>query len=1300
MDVVKKIYSNFSKGQFDLYEGTNIPEGGAKEISNMVPNRDGSLVSIRDKTSITGVATNVVFFTSWQPKYKYKLSSGDRHYYITFSETPNEAISLLYWDGSEYVKADFDLPDSFIFTGAEYFVYKSPERVVVADGVNRGYSLTIDKEGELQYSAIGLDAPARKAVVDDSAGKIGYIETDTENSTGCTIERGSLVKIAYTYTKKTGAESNPSPVTVFSGDPQKYLDSTYDVGFKYYISKLTYNNIFLPEIDEEYGELRVYRATKEFKDENNSFTVLELAVTKDLDGYDGSEIEVTDSNQLQGDIISYENDKAPILYDVTGSGGRVFGVASDIDAYDKFPAQFDKIYKIEIKNPNAESNADGIVDIELKQSDFGTDIELDTIVGTPSTIRLIDSDLITPLPVIYKKYNDGTVGSEEITDPDFSGGLDDFDPTNYSASGSIVYTDVLSPGETAEIANSTSYTNTAGVNFYVVVRGEITAGGTMRLSIKNRADETQATLEDVSGHFQFVGLFESAGENDNITFVCENTGAVACQIKPIEFFSVKEIELDISTIFLQTKLPEIKGNQSKSIYLCYDPDSLPSGWEGSTRHGQWVDIEGISDFSAEQAVISYDKPFYSRTRNKIVADLVNAVDDSVQYNNFCNYDDSFEPRGNDIVDQTDSNNILFPDSALIENNNSPKAFSGDTSMKYASGSTLYPEDFGDRDEGVWSIFISTRFDLNILTEWDEDASTYLDTLLESLDTGCVGDLPSLVSNDGWVLYLKRDVTEGIIELILTICDTTSGSEYSTDITLATFKDVSVTTIKNLDILVSFDFSTNGDETGIINSFVYDNEEERLITARNKESDQIGVSLALWFGTGADSFYTSTTGAINSSHYFAPFERDITRIIWFTNQAFDKTENFFRIKNFSAPYLTDSIGLYETQVAQEYCRLTAGGEFTVGSEENIDVSTISDGDYVQIGSTTKLKNTTGCGLHRITSVDTSGVISFEIGSSDDFTSDKRNLTFFKTNKNISIEELERPSDFQINKNRLVWSDVFGEAFPDLNFKTVNAPIKRILEAPSFLKFKYENTVLIFTDNDISRFVLIADSDGWRTSTENLVKDKVGRALYAKRAIEYGDDTIVYLSNSGLIHWDSEKYHNITQEKNDIDFSENSFVTYDSNNRHFRYISSDKEGWLYVKDLMAIVEVTETPGIPHNTNLITGNAEVYSSGTISSLNTGSDFMDDVSLTLGTMLFENKGKVIRIKMLSDNMDNTTAKFQCEYEDVSRTDTFVSKLYDNKSFPLNNVWGNEICVELSNATVDVKKTINKIILDVLGVE
>jgi len=165
-----------------------------------------------------------------------------------------------------------------------------------------------------------------------------------------------------------------------------------------------------------------------------------------------------------------------------------------------------------------------------------------------------------------------------------------------------------------------------------------------------------------------------------------------------------------------------------------------------------------------------------------------------------------------------------------------------------------------------------------------------------------------------------------------------------------------------------------------------------------------------------------------------------------------------------------------------------------------------------------------------------------------------------NNNISFDETKE-IETKERKNMVKWSDINAINFPDLNFKKLREPVLAIIPAPSFLQFDYKNTFLIFTRNTINRFILEGSADGWAGSTSSLIEEKTQYGLLSKKSLVRAGDSIFWLSEVGVVMWDSQGMKLISKNIVDIPINAGAIGFYNSLRNQYliqRLPSTDDEG----------------------------------------------------------------------------------------------------------------------------------------------
>jgi len=142
--------------------------------------------------------------------------------------------------------------------------------------------------------------------------------------------------------------------------------------------------------------------------------------------------------------------------------------------------------------------------------------------------------------------------------------------------------------------------------------------------------------------------------------------------------------------------------------------------------------------------------------------------------------------------------------------------------------------------------------------------------------------------------------------------------------------------------------------------------------------------------------------------------------------------------------------------------------------------------------------------------------------------------YQRNINVSFGET-KDIDYREVSHRFRWTNYNGIAVPDLNYKDLKEPIVRIMPAPSFLQFKYDNSFLLFTRNTINRFILTSDvSTGqWRAQTDNLIEEFKDLGLMHAKTLVLAGETLFGQSEKGVWKWNKNGMELISKDIINID-----------------------------------------------------------------------------------------------------------------------------------------------------------------------
>jgi len=302
-----------------------------------------------------------------------------------------------------------------------------------------------------------------------------------------------------------------------------------------------------------------------------------------------------------------------------------------------------------------------------------------------------------------------------------------------------------------------------------------------------------------------------------------------------------------------------------------------------------------------------------------------------------------------------------------------------------------------------------------------------------------------------------------------------------------------------------------------------------------------------------------------------------------------------------------------------------------------------------------------------------------------------------NNNISFDKTEEIR-FKEFKGMVKWTDVNYSSFPDLFYKRVREPVLKIMSAPSFLQFEYQNTFIIFTRNSINRFVLEGSADGWSGSSSALIEEKTQYGLLAPKSLIRAGDALFWLSEVGVMMWTSEGVRLISKDIVDIPIGEdvigfynnlkNQYVLHrnlieqDGTNQSITYIFQiDRNSWSKYTGL----DIVSASGLTGGSQLDNINLFLDSDGAIKKYPTSTTTSVESLIQTKEMFFE-KGTLRRIKagFEGDDVDFTSymKKNDGNGSEITKTNTITS-IESNKwrGISLANSRGKAVSFEVKNA-------------------
>jgi hypothetical protein len=303
----------------------------------------------------------------------------------------------------------------------------------------------------------------------------------------------------------------------------------------------------------------------------------------------------------------------------------------------------------------------------------------------------------------------------------------------------------------------------------------------------------------------------------------------------------------------------------------------------------------------------------------------------------------------------------------------------------------------------------------------------------------------------------------------------------------------------------------------------------------------------------------------------------------------------------------------------------------------------------------------------------------------------------SNNGISFNETKLVAG-KHQQNMIKWTDVNHSSFPDLNYKTLKEPIKRIIAAPSFLQYQYQNTFLIFTRNTINRFVLEGSATGWAASSSSLIEEKKQYGLLADKSLMRIGDAVFWLSEVGVVKWDSQGLNLISKNVVNVKIDENSFAFYNSINN--QYMLHDVDGITYVYHIDRNMWTKYTGLEVESTGILTGGNELANINLVLNNNQIDKFPSETyaeetgTIKTKDLFFEN-GLLKRVRLDyaggSPNLTTNLTKIDSGGLEIEKSNT-ITGIQANKWRGIKNGYnrGRSVNIEITNA-----EEINSIIYD-----
>lgn len=380
--------TDFNAGIVDAVDASLIADNACVEIENyeyrdltgLKKRKDMSFSEIND----SGL-TDVKSFCIWYPPKMPSGATGER---IIVAHTGTTIVAV-------YEAGLWSTVPLFSTTSESVRFYAGYDRVLIADGVNPGRYLSINKDDELEFNDLGLKSPLSLLSLSD--GDETYAEVGQEDI-GMGVERGNILQYCYTVEDKYGNESNPSPISTIESLCKKYPDADSPLGYKYYYKGVVVTGFSLSGYTSEQiknlEKFNLYRRDVEF---NSGTIYTQFGLVKQAN-IDSSSVNDSQADSLRD--ISYGNAPAPASQSIIEKAGVIYvgGVRSPAV---KFPFTWDKYVEIGIANDNGIDYCNTVIGFVLDYAELDLG-DWDSYLADDTKIRLFFSDLTTPLPVVCK----------------------------------------------------------------------------------------------------------------------------------------------------------------------------------------------------------------------------------------------------------------------------------------------------------------------------------------------------------------------------------------------------------------------------------------------------------------------------------------------------------------------------------------------------------------------------------------------------------------------------------------------------------------------------------------------------------------------------------------------------------------------------------------------------------------------------------------------------------------------------------------------------------------------------------
>ena len=165
-----------------------------------------------------------------------------------------------------------------------------------------------------------------------------------------------------------------------------------------------------------------------------------------------------------------------------------------------------------------------------------------------------------------------------------------------------------------------------------------------------------------------------------------------------------------------------------------------------------------------------------------------------------------------------------------------------------------------------------------------------------------------------------------------------------------------------------------------------------------------------------------------------------------------------------------------------------------------------------------------------------------------------------NENITFDDVESIVDDK--KDNYVYYTNYGmDTFSPLNYFKVKGEVVRIMPSPSYLNYQYQNTLLIFTRNEVNRFVFNGNVTDWATETNSVIPELKDRGLLAINSLVSTGSSMLWLSDIGVIRWNAQGMIPISKGIIDIPLEDTAVGMYIPAREQYALCYEDGDAYIY-------------------------------------------------------------------------------------------------------------------------------------------